>query len=401
MQRLSLITEAMSQGTPVITTERTAGPDLIEHDNNGWLIKRHGQYHLYNESLQPISESYFKKVDYNDQWLALKKEDKWAFITSKSTLSEGFIYDSLRLLSNNFTYLSTADSSFIYFQNGQMINIDEASKVQLLKPMNVNLKEELQNEYLSVIIKRKHHVYNILGEEILSGNYDQVSCLGNEYLLLDYRNKKGLADQSGELLLRTIYDGIGNYNNGYVSLLRNRRFGIYNQIKNVNISPGYEALLKPYNDSLLLAAKRGKWGMIDLDNQKVMDFKYKKIEYWTDSTALVQNDENKWQIAEFDGEVIYDNIYDYSWIKNDASEKVIQINIDAKYGVISNRKGEVISPTFNDIVNIGTTEEPIYFTEKNIREAAFFVVIYYDNNGNILRREAFTADEYDRIYCDY
>lgn len=34
-----VITEAMSQGTPVITTERTAGPDLIRHGENGWLIR--------------------------------------------------------------------------------------------------------------------------------------------------------------------------------------------------------------------------------------------------------------------------------------------------------------------------------------------------------------------------
>ncbi len=34
-----VITEAMSQGTPVITTERTAGPDMIKHGENGWLIK--------------------------------------------------------------------------------------------------------------------------------------------------------------------------------------------------------------------------------------------------------------------------------------------------------------------------------------------------------------------------
>lgn len=33
-----VITEAMSQGTPVVTTERTAGPDLIMHGENGWLI---------------------------------------------------------------------------------------------------------------------------------------------------------------------------------------------------------------------------------------------------------------------------------------------------------------------------------------------------------------------------
>ena len=33
-----VITEAMSQGTPVVTTERTAGPDLITHGKDGWLI---------------------------------------------------------------------------------------------------------------------------------------------------------------------------------------------------------------------------------------------------------------------------------------------------------------------------------------------------------------------------
>ena len=33
-----VITEAMSQGTPVITTERTAGPDLIEHGQDGFIV---------------------------------------------------------------------------------------------------------------------------------------------------------------------------------------------------------------------------------------------------------------------------------------------------------------------------------------------------------------------------
>ncbi|WP_029286640.1 glycosyltransferase family 4 protein [Pedobacter sp. R20-19] len=33
-----VITESMSQGTPVITTENSAGPDIIEHDKNGWII---------------------------------------------------------------------------------------------------------------------------------------------------------------------------------------------------------------------------------------------------------------------------------------------------------------------------------------------------------------------------
>lgn len=34
-----VITEAMSQGTPVITTDRTCGPDIITHGENGWIVK--------------------------------------------------------------------------------------------------------------------------------------------------------------------------------------------------------------------------------------------------------------------------------------------------------------------------------------------------------------------------
>jgi glycosyltransferase involved in cell wall biosynthesis len=33
-----VITEAMSQGVPVIASENSCGPDVIEHDKNGWLI---------------------------------------------------------------------------------------------------------------------------------------------------------------------------------------------------------------------------------------------------------------------------------------------------------------------------------------------------------------------------
>lgn len=48
-----VITEAMSQGTPVITTDRTAGPDLIEHDRNGWLVEA-GSTRSLQELLEKI-----------------------------------------------------------------------------------------------------------------------------------------------------------------------------------------------------------------------------------------------------------------------------------------------------------------------------------------------------------
>ena len=48
-----VITEAMSQGTPVITTDRTAGPDLIDHGVNGWLVEA-GSTSALEQCLQEI-----------------------------------------------------------------------------------------------------------------------------------------------------------------------------------------------------------------------------------------------------------------------------------------------------------------------------------------------------------
>jgi glycosyltransferase involved in cell wall biosynthesis len=42
-----VITEAMSQGLPVITTNRTAGPDLIKHGQSGWLVEAASTQALY------------------------------------------------------------------------------------------------------------------------------------------------------------------------------------------------------------------------------------------------------------------------------------------------------------------------------------------------------------------
>jgi len=51
-----VITEAMSQGTPVITTNRTAGPDLIEHNKTGWVVEAGS-----SEALQKCIENILEK----------------------------------------------------------------------------------------------------------------------------------------------------------------------------------------------------------------------------------------------------------------------------------------------------------------------------------------------------
>jgi len=103
---------------------------------------------------------------------------------------------------------------------------------------------------------------------------------------------------------------------------------------------------------------------------------------------------------------IYDKSFEetsyksYQYQLNTPEEIVIIARADQGYGVFSNTRGEVIAPTFNDLINVGSTADPIYFTEKHVEEAEFYVVIYYNKEGEIIRKQAFESDDYMLIYCE-
>ncbi|MGK7395097.1 MAG: WG repeat-containing protein [Candidatus Cyclobacteriaceae bacterium M3_2C_046] len=374
---------------------------IIYNMNDGWLIKRHNRYQVLNQQFLPITDTSFAEVQYNDNWLALKKTGKWSFITSNATVMSGFVYDSVEVLNNHFAYLENNDQRLLYFSNDSIVDLEKANNVKLLKPVSVSAGDQFQELLLVEEANRHKKIYNRLGQLMLEGRYDQVSALGNEYLVLDYRGRKGLADIQGNTLLKTIYDGIGNYKDGYVSLLRNQKFGVFHLRHNIEISPQYDQVIKPYNDSLLIVYKKGKAGLVDHKNKSLTDFDFDQITYWNDTSALVMQ-EDVWHILNLNqGHFEYEDISNYTYIRNDTTEVLIYILKEDKFGVLSNTRGEIIGPTFNDIVNLGTAKHPIYFAEKQIREAEFFVVIYYDHQGEILKREAFTGAEYDRIYCQY
>ena len=162
----------------------------------------------------------------------------------------------------------------------------------------------------------------------------------------------------------------------------------------------FEKNIQPYNSFILIGEKAGKKGLINNTGHGLTQFEYEEIQYWSDSVALVKQDYS-WQLIDiFKNEKIGQKMKSFHYVRNDDVEKVIIGLVENGYGVFSNRKGEVISPTFNDVINLGTDKAPIYFTEKHVEEAEFYVVIYYDADGNLLYKQAFEGKDYPLIYCE-
>ncbi|MFI3288615.1 MAG: glycosyltransferase family 4 protein [Rikenellaceae bacterium] len=72
-----VITEAMSQGTPVITTDRTCGPDVITHGRDGWIVEAGSSEALRAQILELIDNPE-RIVEVGREALRRAKQRPWS-----------------------------------------------------------------------------------------------------------------------------------------------------------------------------------------------------------------------------------------------------------------------------------------------------------------------------------
>ena len=368
----------------------------------GWMVRKNNRYRIYDQIFYPLSDLEFEKVDFNKSRAAIKYQNKWGIYNAEAKFPNTFEYDSVRFLSEQIGIIIQGDTTFAIFDNDSIIDISYSTETRLLKPSNLKADEnEKYSQYLlTKTDKGIYKVFNINGIKILDGKFNAVEALGKEYLLVDKSGKKGLYHQSGKLALKIKYAAIGNYDNGYVSTLINGKFGIYHYKKGVFLSAKYQKALKPFGNYYFIGTKGSSFGLVNLENQDVTGYKFNEILDWNDSIALVKA-EDEWKLYDIKHDnYVFEGISEYKVQRDDEGEKILLITKDSKSGILSNRYGEVVGATFNDIINIGSVENPVYFAEKYILEADFYVVIYYDAEGKILRKQIFTdVEEYEKIYC--
>ncbi len=367
----------------------------------GWLIKKDTIYHLYDDAFVKISGTGgLTDVVYKGKWLTGRSGEKWILYYNFAPFPDVFAYDSISILSNNFVFAIEEENPILIFSNYQKIPLENYKDLRILKSPVIKEQNETIIEYIEIFDDRnRSETYGINGNMVLNGSNLNLQLLGEEYFKKSYRGKVGLTDTSGQELLKPQFQGIANYENGFVSVLNNKKFGIYNKRLGIYLKPAYDRLLKPYNSELLIAYKRGGYGLINYKGESITDFSYEEIIFWNDTSILVKMDDI-WNITELQtGKVLLDEIRDFNFL-NEGEEKIILFRKEEQFGIVSNKEGIIISPTFNDILNIGNEETPIYFTEKYISEAEFYIVIYYNSKGEIIRKQVFTDEEYDMIYCN-
>lgn len=369
----------------------------------GFVAKSSEGFTLYNR--EGRSASSFENVELHEPWVKVTtKGASFLYDANKGDFLSGG-YDSIRFV-GPFVVGRYLDSAHVYFTNKTYQRLVQPFKVEFVPGKDttsflaVSIPETrtLGRSKTTVEIRT---VYSKNGTKLFSGEYDRIQYAGEGLFIVHKKEKKGLVDMNGKVVLPVEYDAIGSVVNNVVSLLKSMRFGLYNTSKNKLIKPRYDKNLVPYNDRLIAAFKNGTYTLIDWDDREKISGTYEEITFWNDSTAMVRKNQ-RWGLLNVNTEKFsLADIEDVKFIRDMPDEKIAIIRQNGTYGVLSSTRGIVIPVTFTDIINIGSRDEPLYFTEKHISEADVFVVIYYDKTGKFLRKEVYQeAEDYEKIYCN-
>ena len=357
---------------------------LIENKNN--IVSVHG----LSEELENKT---FDNITYYRNWLVLKEGDQVHLfdIPSKKMIENGA--DSV-WFDHSLAFANKKGTHKVYLSATRAMELQADSKIHF-----ITSRDSVQFFYTDN--KKKHTVFSLdKGDQLFVTEYQLEESLGRDYFIVSKGSKKGILGRNGKPLVPVEMEAIILTDKSHLSLLKDKKFGLFDVATKKYYKPVYERNPISMNKGNLVVYKDGFYGLIDLAAKPVTAFEFSEVQAWSDSVIWVKKD-FQWKLLNYHTQqVLLDRVKGFTWIKNTAEEKIVRVHRDNYYGVVSNQKGIIVSPSFTEIINLGGAEQPFYFTEKEVEEAGIFIVVYFDKTGKLVRKQAYEEDEYDRILCE-
>ena len=364
----------------------------------GVLAETDEGYYIHLRESIVNSNTLWDDANYSANWLMLKNTSGWnLYPARKDSLFESGI-DSLKILNESALQTFKGDSSTIYLTSGKSFRKSIECEMNIIaSPPSRNNKSKF---YYEIVLEDKSiFITNQLDTVDLPEKGEKISAVGNEYLIYTLKDKKGLLDSLGNKLLPPVYDGIANYKDGSVTLLIDGNLGLYNLSKNILIPPEYHRSLSFYSDTLLFAFQDGKFGLISKTNGVVMPFEYSDLKYFNDSLVWVTKGETWNLINIYSGNLIMDNITNFSQPESYGADNFF-FETPRGRGIVNSKTGLLINGAFTEIQKRGTQIDPLYITELFVNEAKLYIQVVYDKKGEIIFRNAYSEEEYEKVICE-
>lgn len=353
------------------------------------LLRKVDDQYIFTD-LPELKNEQWNKFRIHRQWLQLKNTFgvKLFDLISKKVIESK--PDSI-WFENALAFTAHGDSVRVHVSSTRKIDVSVDSKMFFIKS-----PDSIRHFYVQQ--KNRKTVFSIeTAAKLFTADFDQIESLDANYFVVTKRNKKGILNMKGQFILPAEYD-ILMIKGNFISLYKDKKFGLYNISTSKMIKPTFERNLITM-DTVIIAFQNGHYGLINFAGKPISAFEYDEIQPWINGVLWAKRD-FEWSLIDFkNSKKILTRVKNFQLIKNAPEEKLAIVKQDNLFGVVSNVHGIIVPTSFTFLMNLGSEDEPLYFTAKDVEEAGIVVVIYYDKAGKLLRKQVYEDEEYARIVC--
>lgn len=385
--------------------------DNIPYEKSVLKYKENGKYGLINLSGKKITKPIYDDIqalEYKEGMLTVKKNDKFGIININGDEIIKVKYDGIQADQYSLNENHNKKAGFIV-----SIKTNDGYKFGYINYKGKTLLETEYNEIARInYINDDESVYLVAFKNGQAGLFKNKSkVLENEYediqfdninnlLILQRNGKQGVSDLDGKKIIQLEYDNIIITGNS-INAQKGDEVTVFNsegeKLKNSNFISVLETDNKNY---FITIDKNENYGVIDKDDNVIIDNKYTFIDYLFDNYFVAQN-EQKIGIVDDKGKEVIKFDYDVlqkiegtdliQGIKNENIDlidknmkkiltmKNAQIDIKENYIKIYNSEDrKYLQYDGKEVSNINVIKEAKLFAKKSNNKWGFV-----DKNGNI------------------
>ena len=385
--------------------------DNIPYEKSVLKYKENGKYGLINLSGKKITKPIYDDIqalEYKEGMLTVKQNDKFGIININGDEIIKVKYDGIQADQYSLNENHNKKAGFIV-----SIKTNDGYKFGYINYKGKTLLETEYNEIARInYINDDESVYLVAFKNGQAGLFKNKSkVLENEYediqfdninnlLILQRNGKQGVSDLDGKKIIQLEYDNIIITGNS-INAQKGDKVTVFNsegeKLKNSNFISVLETDNKNY---FITIDKNENYGVIDKDDNVIIDNKYTFIDYLFDNYFVAQN-EQKIGIVDDKGKEVIKFDYDvlqkiegtdlFQGIKNENIDlidknmkkiltmKNAQIDIKENYIKIYNSEDrKYLKYDGKEVSNINVIKEAKLFAKKSNNKWGFV-----DKNGNI------------------
>ena len=287
-------------------------------------------------------------------------KEKWGCIDSDDKLIVPFEYDTImfsqHLVEENLhsCIAKKNDKWYKLNLNKNPIGIEEYDALEYLKDGKILFKKK--NEY--GFIKMDGTIMNSSSWENILSDKRKIHN-GGDWSMYSVHNKYGIFDTDYKPLIPPIYKKLYPvHRSEFFIAQKNGLFGLLNLENRVIIDFKYESLFYDYRTGLN-AVKNGKLGIIDFEEKIIIPFEYEKNmnkyppnDWWSGEFVqlptgnLVIQKNGKTGVIDLNNNILIP--FEYEMILGfNIQRKYFQVKENGKWGILNSKNEWVISPEFD------------------------------------------------------